>query len=233
MVKSTGTSMTSFRPETLRTRIAAALCVVALAGCSSEKTSDWGEVYTMMRNVISPDDSAIRIEQAAAIPYATIGVRVDGSAQGMLVLATNTGREQLWTSASRVALLIRGGRIVRSAGLEHNLTEARVWGSAGAEPSITESMTTRWEMDFADLGLFSVPVVCKSVVRGREPVKNFNVDVDTVRVDEDCRSDRLDWSFVNSYWISPSTGLCWHAIQYVSPKLGPIETEILRAPTAG
>ena len=225
--------MTLFRLETLLTGIAVVACAAALAGCSSERTSDWGEVYTMMRNVIAPGDNAIRIEQAAAIPYATIGVRVDGGAEGMLVLATDNGHEHLWTSASRVALLIRGGRIVRSAGLEHNLTEARVWGGAAAEPSITESMTTRWEMDFADLGLFSVPVVCKSVVRGREPVKNFNVDVDTVRVDEDCHSDKLDWSFVNSYWIAPSTGLCWHAIQYISPKLGPIETEILRAPAAG
>jgi hypothetical protein len=201
----------------------------ALADCSSQQGSDWGEVYDMTTNLFSSHRSQITVQQAAQIPYASIGVRIDGSAEDMLVLATNNGGEELWTSASRVALLIRNGRIVRTAGLPYNLTETRLW-SGEAAPSITASGNSRWEMDFPDLGLMSIPVDCKSEVRGPTTVRNFNVEIPTIRVDETCHSAKIDWDFTNSYWISPSTGIVWHTIQSVSPKLGPIETEVLRQP---
>ncbi|HEY4113246.1 MAG TPA: YjbF family lipoprotein [Rhizomicrobium sp.] len=205
------------------------MAALALVGCSSRQGSDWGEVYSMGTRLLSFEHSRVAMKQAAAIPYASIGVSIDGGSEGMLVLATDNGHEQLWTSASHMALLIRNGRIVRSAGLDHDLTDARLI-SGDAELSTTAAGSSRWELDFADLGLMSIPVDCTSVVRGPASVQNFNVKIQTIRVDENCHSSEIDWDFTNSYWISPATGIVWHAIQYVNPKLGPIETEILRQP---
>jgi len=229
------TSMTSCRPETRATRAlrrfaTPAACALILSACSSDSTDNWGDLSGALLQVFTGGGTGVTLQQAAAIPYATIGVRVDGSQEGILALATtNPGDERLWTSASRIALLIKNGRIIRSAGLEHNLTDARIRAGQPGAPTWQAGGVSRWEMDFADLNLYSVLVTCQSVVRGPETVKNFTVNVPTVRVDETCRSEQPDWTFVNSYWIA-GDGRTWRSIQYVSPKLGPIEIEVLRPP---
>ncbi len=90
---------------------------------------------------------------------------------------------------------------------------------------------TVWEADFADLHLNSVPIVCRATPRGAESIDNFGTAVPTVHVDEECRSEKLDWSFVNSYWIAPQTGLTWRSVQYISPKLDPLKIRLLRPPS--
>ena len=59
-----------------------------------------------------------------------------------------------------------------------------------------------------------------------EAVKEFA----TRKVDESCRSDALDWTFTDSYWIDPQSTLVWRSIQHVGPKGEKIEIETLRPP---
>ena len=56
-------------------------------------------------------------DQAAAIPYASMGYRLDDGIRALLVLATDANGEQLWTSAAHVVIVTRDGRIVRTVGL--------------------------------------------------------------------------------------------------------------------
>ena len=211
-----------------------ALCLLAVGGCSSDSDTDWSQMYGMVSKAIEGQDQGVTLQQAAAVPYASIGVRINESAEAILILATTSPQnEQLWTSSAKIGLLIRGGRIVRTAGLEHNLTGVVARAGDYSAPSTQADGTSEWNMDFADLNLYSVPVSCVSKVRGQTAVKNFTVSIPTIRVDETCRSKKVDWSFVNSYWISKTTGLVWHSIQYVSPNSGPIEIEILRPPEPG
>src|SRR5438045_7358616 len=140
--RSTSTSMTSCRPEQhrtigLRRMVVSAACGLIVSACSSDSSTDWGELSGMVSQVFTGGGGAgVTLQQAAAIPYATIGVRIDGSAEGMLALATsNPGDERLWTSSARIALLTRAGRIVRTAGLEQNSTDARGRGGGGGTPS--------------------------------------------------------------------------------------------------
>ena len=210
---------------------ATAVLSLLLVGCSSDQQGDWGSVMTMLSESLGGKASSVTRDQAAAIPFATIGVRIDGSAEGMLILGNSNRDQQLWTSASHIVLQTEGGRILRTAGLEYNRTDMRVIKGTGGRPPIDAVTETVWEEDFADQHIYSVPVVCHTIVRGPESVSNFGRAVPTVHVDEDCRAEKIDWSFSNSFWISPQDGLTWRTIQYVSPKLGPIETEILRPAT--
>ncbi|HSC17876.1 MAG TPA: YjbF family lipoprotein [Rhizomicrobium sp.] len=202
---------------------AAALPLLALvAGCSSEQRGDWTEVYGIFQRAFS--DNAVTYQQAAQIPFASIGVRVGGGSEGILVLASSNADQQLWTAASHVVLLLRAGRIVKTAGLEHNLNDMRlVRGGTGQPESV-------WEADFGDLHAYSVLIRCHAVSRGPGSINNFGTPVATVQVDEECRSDQLDWSFTNSYWIAPQSGLIWRSVQYVSPKLDPLTIRVLRPP---
>jgi hypothetical protein len=211
--------------------IRAAVLVWPLAACSSDQQSDWGTVYTVLSQSFGGKSSDVKREEAAAIPFATIGVRVDGGPEGMLIMAGSNRQQKLWTSASHIVLETEGGRILRTAGLEYNRSDMRIVRGANERPPIDGNVETVWEEDFADQHLYSIPVTCRTTVRGTDSVSNFGRPVPTVRVDEDCRSEQIDWSFTNSYWISPHDGLVWRTIQYVSPKLGPLEIEILRAPS--
>ncbi|MBV9571799.1 MAG: YjbF family lipoprotein [Alphaproteobacteria bacterium] len=209
----------------------AAVLLAAGCGGGSSPQGDWGDVYTIVTSAFGRQPG-VTIQEAAAIPFATIGVRLDGGPEGILVLASsNVQQQQIWTSASHIVLQTQNGRILRTAGLPHNRTDIRLIAGTNGAPPLKGSTETRWEEDFADIHLYSVPVVCRSIVRGREGVKNFTSVIPTVHIDEECRSDTADWSFVNSYWVSPKDGQTWRSIQYVSPKIGPLEINLLRAPT--
>ena len=61
-------------------------------------------------------------DQAAAIPYASLGYSLDDGNQSILVLATDTNGELLWTSPSHIVIVTRNGRIVRTLGFAHDLS---------------------------------------------------------------------------------------------------------------
>jgi hypothetical protein len=205
----------------------ASLVCLTFTGCSSDRSNEWSAVYSMFSQSFGKPSSVSR-QEAAAIPFATLGVRLGDGPEFILVLGVAERQKQLWTSASHVVLQTEGGRILRTAGLANNRSEMRLVRGIGGRPPIDGNVETVWEEDFPDQHLYSVVVTCHTTVRGPESVSNFGRAVATIRVDEDCRSDQIDWSFTNKYWISAQDGLTWRAIQYVHPKLDPIETEILR-----
>jgi hypothetical protein len=211
--------------------VALAAPLALLCACSSDQNSQWGTVYTMFSQSFGLGASGVTREQAAAIPFATLGVSVDNGPEGILVLGTSASGTQLWTAASHIVLLMQNGRILRTAGLGHDRTDMRLIKGDNGPPPLQGSSETVWSEDFGDLHLFSVTVDCRTTARGPETIVVLGSHIATIRVDEDCRSEQLDWSFTNTYWIAPQTGLVWRSVQYVSPKLGPLDTEILRAPS--
>jgi len=229
--------MTSSR----RKRIVGAVAALAalggaavLAACSSgngSNSADWNEVYGIVSQAFGGRAPGVTIQDAAAIPFATIGIRIGNSSEGILVLATNNPQQQLWTSASHVVLQTENGRVMRTAGLEHNRTDIHLVKGPSGGPPLQGSAETQWSEDFGDLHLYSVLVTCQSVVIGPDGVTNFTSRIPTIHVDEQCHSDTIDWTFTDSFWISPKDGFTWRSIQHVSPKLDPIEIELLRPPS--
>jgi hypothetical protein len=75
-----------------------------------------------------------------------------------------------------------------------------------------------------------VKTVCQTVRKGRENIEILGKAIPTIRIEEACRADALDWSFVNTYWAGAQSGMVWQSVQHIHPQLGPITTEILRPP---
>ena len=90
---------------------------LALAGCSTQNT-DYAQYYQLMRQSIAGtfNNGAITRQDAAKIPYATIGYRLDGGRENLLILATDTNGERLWTAPSHLVLVTRDGRLVAKDG---------------------------------------------------------------------------------------------------------------------
>jgi hypothetical protein len=222
---------TSTISSNLKVRRAAPVlaAVFVLAGCSVIGGGDAGSLYEIAKNVWSGSSKKVTLEEAASVPYASMGIRLGGSPEVMIILAGDMGGQRLWTSAAKIAITTKDGRIVRTAGFEHNLGG---YGPQGDTLGKDGGRTLRWQADFPDLSLYSVPIVCRDRPAGDETIVILGKDVHTRRIDESCANEgsELDWSFDNTYWLDPASGLVWRSIQHVHPRLDAIETEILRPP---
>lgn len=213
---------------------AAVLLLACVSGCSSQSGSaEWSQMFDMVSGQFSGGSSSnVTLEQAASVPFATLGVRVGDGPQGMVVLAGETGGDLLWTSKARIAVTTRHGRIVKSSGLPRNLDSVYfpagdqiLEAAKGGPPLESQRMS-----DFWDLNRYSVPLHCVAVSRGADPITILGKTIATVRVDETCEGSTMEWSFTDSFWVG-STGLVWKSIQHYHPDYEPLELEILRPPT--
>jgi len=203
-------------------------CATVLAGCSSDGSDSWRAMLKVARQSWERSDATVKIDAAAAIPYATLGVRLNDGSEQILVLATDSNGERVWTSASHVAIETRRGRIIRTNGFLANLSGYST--PDAAHEDWWSPHQNRWLADFADLGMYSVPVVCDVRPVGRDPITILGANFDTIRVEENCSSTLLDWTFVNSFWVSVATGRVWRSIQQIHPGGPQLEIEFLRPP---
>ncbi len=226
--------MTSSRPRFSNLgracRIAAVLGLAwgPLYGCSSDSNEDWPAVFQLALTSWGARNANVSLDRAAAIPYATLGVRIGDDVEQILVLVTETQHERLWASAPHLALSTRGGRLVRTAGLAHDMSGL----TTGGGPNLywTEAHDISWTADFVDLGLYAVSILCRDEPEGPDPVTILGKQIATIRVREDCRSEQLDWTYTNTFWVAPDSGRVWRSVQHVSPKGDVLDMEILRPP---
>jgi len=207
---------------------------LALAGCSTQN-NDYGQYFQLMRQSIASafSNGAIPREQAAAVPYATIGYRLNGQRENLLILATDTNGEELWTGSSHVVLVTRDGRLVRTVGLPDNIASVTPSLSTAMTPPgqvLKSAFTSIRSADLPDESRYSVPINCKTINMGRVAITILGKALDTVRADEVCESSALGWSFRDSYWVDAQSGFVWRSIQHLTPKGETVETEVLRPP---
>ena len=207
----------------------AALLAASLVGCSSmgdvsSTDTDVGKVGVLLLHAITGIGSANDVprDRVAAIPYATLGVRLGSSDQNVLVLASKNGDNLLWVAGKTVALTTRHGRIVRTAGFAHDLS-----GIQSVPSAAPESDRLNYLYDFAEQSRFGVAVRCSRTDLGREQLVILGVPRDTDHVAEECAAAEMDWNFRNEYW-SDSAGFVWKSRQYVAPDVDALELEVFR-----
>lgn len=211
----------------------AAILALLLCGCSSSGGSDYASYYALLRQGFSQSfgSGAISRQEAAAIPYASMGVRLDDGPESLLVLGSDTNGDQLWTSKAKIVVMTHDGRILRTVGLEHDLTAlAPQTGTALPAPgaALTGSRAFILRADFADMGLYNTAVTCRMAAQRRETITILGRGLNTMRIDEACRADTMSWRFTNSYWVDAQSGFVWRSVQHLHPKGGIARTEIFR-----
>lgn len=210
--------------------------LLLLGGCSSANTgdTDYSQFYQLLKQSLSASFGKVRAtrDQAAAIPYASLGYSIDDGNQAILVLATDTGGELLWTSPAHVVIVTRDGRIVRTLGLGHDLSGLSTRGPGIPSPAAAVQggfASTRLE-DFPELGIYGAILSCHTRLVGRQRIVVLGQTIATNLVDEACKSLSLNWSFVDNYWVDPDSGLVLRSRQHIHPKGGIVELVIFRPP---
>jgi len=234
MARLHNTSTTSLNRRLLRAApLLAAACL--LGGCSSIGGGDAASLIVLVEHAWNgtwnSSSQNVTLEGAASVPYASMGIRLGGGSQSMIILAGDAGGRRLWTSKAGIAITTaQDGRIVRTAGFGHDLGGYESRGDSLGQDGLR---TLRWQADFPELNLHSVSITCQDRQAGNETIVVLGKDIHTRRIDESCTTvdSRLDWSFKNTYWVDPDNGLVWRSTQHVNPKLDAIETEILRPPS--
>jgi hypothetical protein len=203
------------------------VAALSLSSCSNlDNNSNWSRLFNYAQQAWS-GPPAITLNQAAAIPYASIGVRLGDGPEAILVLASADGADDLWTSASHVTIETLNGRITRTDGIGQDL--GGVVFRAG-DPLTTGSETENTRlMDFRDTKRFGVPVQCQMIDRGPVTIEILGHSIVTQQKDERCHSDLTNWDFTNSFWVD-SDGLVWKSVQSVHPDAPAITIETLRPP---
>jgi hypothetical protein len=217
-------------------RVSALALVLLTAGCSSGQSgnTNYSQFLQIARQSLSASLGKVRVtrQQAAAIPYASMGFMQNGGNESMVILGTDQGGEQLWTSAAKVVIVTRDGRVARTLGLDHDLSGMTARGGVLPPPgaAIAAPFTSTRLQDYPEMDMYGVIVACSARATGRQTIKILGQPIATIRVEESCRARKPEWSFTDSYWVDTDNGRVWRARQHIHPKGGIIETEIFRPP---
>lgn len=213
-------------------RIAATAALMFLAACGAVETG-----YGQYRQLLTQNFSAmfgthrVTLQQAAAIPYASMGWRLNDGPQNIIILATDAAQEQLWTSRARIVIQTQDGRIKRTFGLPRNmgaLTPRSDRKLNAPATALQGPYTGQFLSDFPDMDAYSVPITCRAQAKGRRAVTILGRSISTVRVEEQCTCPSLRWTFKNIYWIDSQTGFVWRSRQTIHPLGDTLETEMFR-----
>ena len=213
-----------------RTLALTATAAGALAGCASD-TGGGGDALRighLLFQTISGQGDMITRETAAQIPYASIGVQLGSSSQGLAVLGKGVGDDRYWYSGTRILFVTREGRLLETVGLPYDLTHVDIRGPNGdwVAPGTAEHFSMVF--DFQDLSVFNAVAECTDTDQGPETITILNTNIQTHHHVEDCNLDQLDWSFENDFWIDPKTGYVWQSVQHPHPRSSDLTITVFR-----
>lgn len=217
-----------------RRAILLAGATLPLAGCNMPYGLNYDTVKTSLAVSAGLEEApSITLEQASQIPYASIGYRIGGSQEYILVLASTIAGSLLWTAADHRALLTANGRVTRSAGFDWNLAETS-FSQPDPVQSGLQQMTTNVLLvrtfDLRDVDRFGVSVQSTFTPAGKTKISILGASLDVLEVHEDCHCDDLDWNFQNIFWVDADSGFVWRSVQNIHPNLSALTIEVLRPP---
>jgi hypothetical protein len=185
-----------------------------------------------MRTAFSKgDDLHVTREDIERIPYASLAVRFEDYPQALLILGRADGADLHWISNEREVIVTRRGRVVKTSGLPDDLKSTRfltddpVGRAAGAFAS---DRTCARMIDIEPRHLDGIVVRSQFDNAGSETLTILDSNLSTDVWIESNRAPVLDWEFKNRFWADSRSGFVWKSVQYVSPRLPPLELVVFR-----
>lgn len=208
---------------------ALAFALAALSGCTGTNDisdSDTGRIGLLLFHEITNIGSSESVPRSrvAAVPYATLGVRLGSSDESLFVLAGKAGDDLVWLAGRHLAITTRHGRIIRTAGFAQNLSGFQL---AGGPPAKDYPRRESFLYDYAENARFGVAVTCAVQDVGPARIIIIGAPHDTRHIVETCSAEQLDWHFQNDFWRDAS-GVVWKSEQTVAPGLDSFTLETLR-----
>ncbi len=205
---------------------------LGLASCAEDvrKTSPFWSTVTNTRPQKADDEIRAYAESLA---YASMLFWFDGQSRSLIVLGRREPNEGLtWFTAEKQAVTTFGPFITQAIGTEVELRRTdfgdgwsvdvrRLIGKTLTRQTLVahhgKEATATLKSSFHDAGLVTINVLGKTMTARR--------------IDESMVADNRV-PILNSYWIDPLTGDWQKTRQQVIPMLAPVNTALLKSPTA-
>ncbi len=174
-------------------------------------------------------DTPLKREQVDALPYATLQARIGKGPRSLLVLAEKDGAELRWLSADKAMLVTRHGRIVKTAGLDNDLSgTSLLQDELLGRPAALAGGTLTRQIDLQSQFRYGTLVTSTFAVVEQETIEILGRTHATVRLVESGVSPQLDWRFTNTWWVDAETGFVWKSLQAVTPEMPVFELAVLK-----
>ena len=173
----------------------------------------------------------INVDVVNNIPYASMKLKIGKGPYGLLVLESIESNKTMWVSADNVYIVMQGGKIIRTSGLNNNLIDYSYPGNL-LEVINQKETTLRYfsyySYDEPRADLIRTEVEVKNL--GKTAISILGATYELVLLEETVNSTYLGWKVSNRYWVDPNDGFIWKSEQNISPKLPTFYIEITKKP---
>ncbi len=212
--------------------------MLLLESCSSfsfqRVAPNYYEAYVNIKgSIMGFDDYPISRKLVQSIPYASMRLKIGKGSSGLLILEEKVENNFTYLSADNVRIVIRNGKIIRTSGLNNNLTNIK-------EPkdSFKEFLTSNKDkVSYYAYLTYDKPVLMdmQTLVTlekiGKEEVTILGSKYTLLKFQESIENSYLGWKIVNYYWVDPQDNFVWRSQQTISPILPPFKYEVTKKPT--
>lgn len=232
---------TQFGGVSRRNVITCLACSSLLTACSSQNISSLSNIYKAANYAItSRPEVDITREDINNIPYASCYARIGDNPRALVILAKIIKNDLYWVTANRETFVTRKGRLVKTHGLQSDLTSSR-WNNALADignfvvgSTNRESQEYGRTIDIKSDNIYGI-YIRSHLLRQNDAVSLEIEDLvfDTTLVIETNIASTLRWEFSNYFWVDNQTGFIWKSIQHFAPSAGPLIQTILKPAKMG
>jgi len=181
-------------------------------------------------SVLGVPDFSISRDAVTSLPYASVAAKIGKGPRSLLILWRRERDDLHWLSADNAALVTRGGRIVKTAGLPENIRDTVFTGPDPVATGLHENahgLTATRALDL-DPGQYGLSIRSNFAVNGPRQVTITEIQFDTILVTERNIARTLNWSFNNQYWVDPADGFVWKSRQHIARGFPPVILEMLK-----
>jgi hypothetical protein len=216
--------------SSIATRRHVLVCLAALgATACGDNPLGRNVIRAIQMTTVGMPGVEINRERVNNLPYASMAANIGKGPRSILIL-WRTEREDLhWIAADGSAVVTRGGRVVKTAGLPINLRESLPVGNDPISQGLQNTMTPVRAIRMIDADdAYGMRIDSTIEPLGPATISIAEIDFDTLVFREINQVQHLNWTFENLYWVDPADGFVWKSRQYFSRIYPPLEIEILK-----
>jgi len=208
--------------------------IISLSSCTSlgsKLAPAYMDAFKAIKNAaIGFEDIEITREMITKIPYASSLLKIGKGPQGLLVLESISLNEETWVSADGVYLVIKNGRIIKTAGLNNNLIDFISPIDDFKNINESDGLIYKYYYSYDHPPLRDLEVRAQLTIKNKEEVKILDETFYLQLIEEEIVNDYLGWSFTNSYWIDEESNVI-KSIQNLSPRLPEFKLVVTKKPS--
>ncbi len=215
--------------------VALFLFIIVLTSCAAIDTSriapGYSEAFKALKNVVvGYEDTLVTKDLVKNIPYASSSLKIGKGPKGLIILESINSDQLTWVSADGVFLVTKNGRVIRTAGLNNNLTEFNTPFTKTSFLDQSDGMTYSYYFSYDFPYLRNLEVKAKINNRGEVKVDLLGGQRLLTLIEEEIRNDYIGWSAINKFWVDKE-GFVWKSEQHISPKVPRLIIEVTKKPS--